>query len=61
MKQTLDEARAIMRRNGYAATSSAELWGWAALAAVILALACLTGCACDRAGDAKKPLGMEIQ
>ena len=56
-----DLVRGGQGRSARAVISSAELWGWAALAAVILALACLTGCVCDRAGDAKKPLGMEIQ
>ena len=34
-------------RSAHSVTDSAELWGWVVLAAVILALACLTGC-CER-------------
>ena len=47
MKNNLEFVRGGQGRSARAVTDSAEVWGWITLAAVILALVCLTGCVCD--------------
>ena len=47
MKNNPEIIRGGQGRSAHAVTDSAEVFGWLVLAAVLLALACLTGCVID--------------